>query len=756
MALFYLFIQKHRLMHFKLFPLLILGCILFSCKESYEETFVPLDSYKIENGFSLEVIAAEPLLKAPVAMDFDAKGRIWVAQMPGYMSDIQGSEEEEPTGSIRILEDLDGDGVADHAKIFIDSIIMPRALAHVYGGLLYAAPPNLWFVEIDDDKPINKVLVDSLYAVEGNPEHQPNALELNIDNWIYNAKSNFRYRRKNGVWQKEPTTFRGQWGMTHDNFGRLYYNDNSRILLGDYVLPNTLINHKYFTPKASLDKLLTTDQRVYPLHATSVNRGYAKGVLNADSVLVNATAACSPLVYRGGAFTKAYDQNVFVCLPEGNLVKRLVLNVTGDSVIAKQAWQGKEFLASTDEGFRPVSLKNGPDGSMYVVDMHRGMIGHHAYLSPYLREKTKTTGLDTIVNFGRILKVKRSDEVTETIPDINDLNGGQLVSLLSSKNGWVRDRAQHFLIFKKLTQMLPEVKNVALNDSNPLAQIHALYVLEGWNALSFDFLSEVMKTENVEVAAHAIILSRTFVNSSHIDRATNIFKTIIGKNDVALDLYLGNVLGSWIALDQEKFMPIMMRILERRSSNSTVIESVISGLSGVDSLIAENDILMDSLKHTQFVNKLIGSISDKKNNKMNPIYLRESINEDNRTSGAKMFNQICASCHGVNGKGIDGLAPPLMGSEHVKNTERLALIILHGLEGPVHVNGEAYNINLAMPGLIRNDNISDKNIADIISYVTNAFSDVPKTLSKERINELRSVKSSTGMEFTELELKALD
>ena len=404
-------------MRITFFPLFIFTCLLFSCQESFTETEVSLESYKVEDGFELEVVAAEPLLKAPVAIDFDSNGRVWVAQMPGYMSDMQGSEEDDPTGSILILEDLDADGVADHSKVFMDSIVMPRALSHVYGGLLYAIPPNLWFVEIENDLPVNRVLVDSIYAVEGNPEHQPNALELNIDNWIYNAKSNFRYRRDNGVWLKEPTTFRGQWGMTHDNFGRLYYNDNSRVLLGDYVLPNTLIGNKYFTPKASVDKLLTTDQRVYPLHATSVNRGYAKGVLNADSLLVDATAACGPLVYRGGAFTEEYDQNVFICIPEGNLIKRALLTFTGDSIIAKHAWQGKEFLASTDEGFRPVSLKNGPDGSMYIVDMHRGMIGHHAYLSPYLKEKTKITRIDTIIDFGRILKVKRKNEVATIIPD---------------------------------------------------------------------------------------------------------------------------------------------------------------------------------------------------------------------------------------------------------------------------------------------------------------------------------------------------
>ncbi|TLP71119.1 c-type cytochrome [Maribacter sp. ACAM166] len=735
---------------------LIISCFLFSCQESYNETQVSLDSYKIEEGFELEVLAAEPLLKAPVAIDFDAKGRIWVAQMPGYMNDMQGSGEEDPTGSILILEDLDKDGVADHSKVFMDSLVMPRALAQVYGGLLYAEPPNLWFVEIEDDKPVNPVLVDSMYAVEGNPEHQPNGLLLNIDNWIYSAKSNFRYRRSNGIWQKQPTTFRGQWGISHDNFGRLYYNDNSRILLGDYVLPNTLIKNKYFTPKASVDKLLTMDQRVYPLHAAAVNRGYAKGVLNADSILVNATAACSPLVYRGGAFTQPYDENVFVCLPEGNLVKRTLLTFTGDSTIAEQASQGKEFLASTDEGFRPVSLKNGPDGSMYIVDMHRGMIGHHAYLSPYLKGKTETTRLDTLINFGRILKVKHIDAGTDIIPNFNALDGKELVSLLSNKNGWVRDRAQHYLIFKELTQMSNSVKDLALNSKNPLSQIHALYVLEGWGTLSFDFLTEIMQSENPGVSAHALVLSKSFVSEGDIEKAVRVFNLMLDRNELGLDVYLGNVVGSWIPLYEQKFTPLLMEILKRRQDNSTVIEAVISGLAGGESQISENTSIMNTLKHTQFVNRLVRTISDKKVGKMNSIYTRTSINEDNRTSGAKMFYQICASCHGANGQGIDGLAPPLMNSEHVKNTERLALIILHGLEGPVHVNGEEYNINLAMPGLIRNETISDKDIADIISYVTNAFSDVPKTLRKERIKELRSVKSSSGMEYTEIELKALD
>ena len=255
-------------MSYKSFFLLtiISGLLSYSCKpKTFDEPQISLDKYQIEEGFNIEVVASEPFIEAPVAMDFDNQGRMWVVEMKGYMQNLEGTGEEEPNGVISIMEDLDHDGVTDHAKVFLDSLVLPIAIAHVYGGLLYAEPPNLWFVDIENDKPGNKVLVDSLYSEGGNVEHQPNGLMMNIDNWIYNAKSNFRYQRKNGKWLKEPTSFRGQWGISKDNFGRLYYNNNSTQLLGDYVLPNTAIKNPYYKPRATVNKVLTRNQKVYPL-----------------------------------------------------------------------------------------------------------------------------------------------------------------------------------------------------------------------------------------------------------------------------------------------------------------------------------------------------------------------------------------------------------------------------------------------------------------------------------------------------------
>ncbi len=726
--------------------------LICSCAPNFEEPAISLEDYQIEEGFDLELIASEPLLKAPVAIDFDAKGRIWVAQMPGYMSDMQGSQEDEPIGSIVILEDKDQDGRADHVKPFLDSLVMPRALAHVYGGLLYATPPFLYFVEIKDDKPVNRVVVDSLYAAEGNPEHQPNGLLLNIDNWIYNAKSNFRYQRKNGLWIKEPTSFRGQWGISHDNFGRLYYNNNSRQLLGDHVLPNRIIKNKYATPKLGVNQTLTKDQRVYPLHATTVNRGYAPGVLNADSILVNTTAAAGLVVYRGGNFPKDYDQNVFVSIPEANLIKRNLLSFKDDVTLAKQAWQGKEFLAATDEGFRPVTLKNGPDGSLYIVDMHRGMIGHHAYLSPYLKKKNELVRLDTITDYGRILKVTSANNVARVAPNFETLSGSELVALLANENGWIRDRAQHYLVFKKHTEMLPKLKEIALDTTNALAQIHALHTLSGLDGLAFDLLVTLSEKSNAAVASHAVLLLEQFASKKHSAKTAALFTNLLGRNDKMLDLYIANSIGTWLPHSTSAFVKHVVLMLEKHQRAPMLREALIGGLKdgGISLKAALKKIT--HFKDQELLLSLSESVVNKEKNTLNNIYTRKSLGEDNRTAGAKMFFQICASCHGVNGEGIEGLAPPLMNSEHVADVERLALIILHGLEGPIRVKGKQYQFNLAMPGLVRNATITDKDIADVMAYVNNAFSSTPAYLSKDKIGELRTLIPKSGAEYTEEEL----
>ena len=730
-----------------------LSLIVISCKPSFHEPQISLEDYRVEEGFELEMVASEPLLKAPVAIDFDSKGRIWVAEMAGFMLNLEGDGEDLPNGSIKILEDRDGDGIMDHAKTFLDSLVMPRALALVYDGLLYVESPNLWFVEIENDKPGNRVLVDSLYATVGNPEHQPNGLMMNLDNWIYNAKSNYRYQRKDGIWYKEPTTGRGQWGISHDNFGRLYYNNNSTQLMGDHMLPNRLVRNKYFVPKKGVDEELTKDNRVYPLHRASVNRGYQEGVLNQDSLLVNVTAACGPLVYRGGTFPVDYDQNVFVCVPEANLIKRNILSFHGNRVEAEQAWQGKEFLASTDEGFRPVNLSNGPDGNMYVVDMHRGVIQHYAFLSPYLKKLSAEKKLDTILDYGRILRVRNKDYKAGEITDLKKLSASKLVASLKDPNGWMRDRAQQYLINKNDGSVLPELKKMALDNKSPLAQLHALYVLKGVGALSFDFLVQVAQSGGPEAASHAIVLMEEFASEKNVPQAKELFTGLLERNEPMLDLYLSSTLGIWAMYDQEVFFPYIYGLSQKYKDDIIVQEAILSGAEKVMPAMKVQLDGMDNLKNMDLTLLTAASLERQENDNPNYIYSTKIARADSRTNGAILFRQICASCHSTSGEGIRGLAPPLLGSKYITDhLEQLGLIILHGLKGPLLINGEIYDEDHQMPGLKYNKDLSDKDISDIISYVTNAFSVDSKGLGPEKIKELREVLSKDGMEYTEKEL----
>src|SRR5687768_3667922 len=340
----------------------------------------------LEEGFAVKLVAAEPLITAPVAIMFDKNGRIWVVQMNEYMPDTAGTGEDKPTGKVVILSDKNGDGLMDEQKVFLDSLVMPRAICLIEDGILVAEPPKLWYYKIENDKPVKKTLVDASYAEGGNVEHQPNGLLRALDNWIYNAKSAKRYRKKGDKWLIEKTHFRGQWGISQDDYGRLFYNNNSENLLGDEFAPGLGATNANQKRVSGFNKKIVKENRVYPVRPTpGVNRGYMKGVLDDSLRLVNFTAACGPLVYRGGLFGGEYEENAFVAEPSANLVKRNILKDSSFFVIGRQAYAGREFLASTDERFRPVNLHAGPDGALYVLDMYRGIIQHKTYLTPYLK-----------------------------------------------------------------------------------------------------------------------------------------------------------------------------------------------------------------------------------------------------------------------------------------------------------------------------------------------------------------------------------
>ena len=713
--------------------------LCLSCSKEYSETQLDHTKYKLASTLQLEAIAAEPLLEAPVAISFDDNGQLWALELTGYMHNIEGTQEEEPVGRILILEDKDEDGLMDHTRVFLDSLKLARAFSHVYGGLLYAEPPFLFFTEIkSDNSPGKTTVVDSSYAVGGNVEHQPNGLLYNLDNWIYNAKSNKRYRLKDGKWLTQTTSFRGQWGITHDDMGRLLYNDNSNQLKGDWILPNMLDNNPKINTLKALRATIVANQKVYPVQATSINRGYLPNMLDKEQKVKNFTSACGPLYFEGTNLPNTFQGNAFVSGPEANLIKRNILENQALKLNGKQAYTNKEFLISMDENFRPVNNFNGPDGSLFVVDMHRGVIQHKTYMSGYLRQEYLKKGLDTVVGMGRILRIGKSLKPLRKLK-ISKWTNSQLIDSLASKNIWIRTRAQHHLVAKGTPKTIELLQEKIKKSKSRQQLIHLLYALSGLDAFTSNLFEIATLYQYPKAAAVAIKLAV----DHNITLTPEQLDAFISMQHTMVDYYLGYY---WSKQAKHHLDEKWLTLIGKYQEADWFIEPAVVNSLGHEQLYLQERYAA-VLPNTQ---NQIDSLSKI------PLPQPESVifQDDNLTRGRTLFNQHCATCHGPDGRGITNLSPPLLNSEYVTGPkERFLAVMLYGLNGPVTVNGKRYNNGIAMPGIGGNPEITDENIRDIGNYIRNAFTHkAQQDVDLETIKELRQLDRKTDQSFREEEL----
>ncbi len=548
----------------------------------------PQDSMKtfvLPRGFRVELVAAEPLVKDPVAMQFDGDGRLYVVEMSGYMMNPEGIGETEPVGSISVLEDTDGDGRMDKRRVFADKLVMPRALSLMHGGLVVAEPPRLWFYPIKPDGTAGeRVEVANDYAKQNdptigrqsNPEHASNGLMWSLDNWIYSANHTTRFRNVDGTWKREPTTFRGQWGISQDDFGRLVYNSNSDQYRMDLVPSAYLQRNPNLRTPFGLNVDPIKNQVTHPIRVNpGVNRGYQAGTLRPDGRLAKFTAASGPVIYRGANFPEDYRGNAFVPEPSGNLIKRNILTDQNGVVTGKQAWNDREFLASTDERFRPVNLYNGPDGCLYVVDFYRGIIQHRIYLTSYLRQQMESRNMQGPTGNGRIYRIAYAGGRKEPAPKLEAAAIPQLVAALSSDNGWTRDTARRLLVTKQNEDAALALRKVVASGSKPLARLHALWTLEGITQLDEPTITAALKDKHPKVRAAGVRLSEFFIRAGQKDvylpKLVSLAKDGHGDVPLQLALTLGN-------LAEPSALQAMATIAGQSATNPVIRDALLSGL----------------------------------------------------------------------------------------------------------------------------------------------------------------------------------
>ncbi len=781
-----------------------------------------LASFQLPSDLEIKLVAAEPMVQDPVALSFDAKGRLWVVEMRGFMPDIDGTGENNPTGRISILSDTDGDGVMDHSVIYLDSLILPRSMAIVDGGALVVDDYKLWLTRDTDGDDIadTKTLIDSTYGGTRLPEHSGNGLLRGLDNWYYNARSAVRYKLEGETIQRDSTEFRGQWGISQDDEGRLYYNYNWSQLHADLVPPNYLGRNHQHEATSGIDHGLTLDRRIYPIRPNpAVNRGYIPGTLDHEGKLLEFTAACSPFVYRAHTLPSGYYGNAFVCEPSGNLIKRNVIREMGFNLSAYDPNPGYEFLASTDERFRPVSMTTGPDGALYVADMYRGLVQHGEYVTPYLREQTLKRKLDAPVHFGRIWKLVPKKHRERLAIDYSTLNTSTLIDSLGSPNGFVRDLVQRLIVERADSKQFgSQLESMARSSPNPLARLHAVWTLEGLHLVKPDLLVHIFSEDQSVVVRNAALrlLEPYMLKEKEIQRLVTEQLRVRLKRSDAKEL-LQFVL-STPSLRKDDRMEVLEFALTKRDTPVALIQdAVLSSISGEEIDLANRLLVSptwqeeDAFRSTflemiastvvqrrqngeietllTIVNReltspsyqstaLLAGIAIHSRGKWQPLMLpkRPAVLNANLTpsqkkaveqmfewpghrvdvqavvaankldegqqklfvAGRQQFLSVCAGCHGTDGAGVKRLGPPLAGSEWVVgDPRRLALIVLHGIEGPMEVAGKRYETPDILPTMPSHSTMDDGAITAILTYIRNEWGNEAGAPERRLVGKLR-------------------
>ncbi|MCU7552538.1 c-type cytochrome [Chitinophagaceae bacterium LB-8] len=669
-----------------------------------------LNSIYVPKGYHLELVASEPMIKEPVSIVWDGNGKMYVTEMLTYMQDVNGSNENAPVSRISLLEDTNGDGVMDKNSVYIDSLLLPRMMLCVGKKLLVSETytNDIWsYEDLDNDGKADRKekAFGNSTPNTANLEHQRSGLIWNLDNRIYTTYENLRYRYVNGKLEADTLlTGAGQWGLGNDDYGRLFYSSAG----GEVPAYSFQLNPRYGSYDVK-EQLEGDFNAVWPIIATpDVQGGY--GRLRPDSTLNHFTASCGQSVFRGNALPADLKGDLLICEPVGRLIRRAKVKTKDGISILSNAYDHEEFIASTDMNFRPVNTITGPDGCLYIVDMHRGIIqeGNWTKEGSYLRPQIVHKGLDKNIGHGRIYRLVHDEFKPGPKPAMLQQSSSELVNYLAHANGWWRDNAQKELIIRGDRSVIPALQKMAKENTDHLARIHALWTLEGLHAMNHELLSLALKDNDARVRKTAILLAEEFLKKQ--DAGTlNLLSGLVNDPDADVQAQLAATLSYFGG-----------------NESTALLEKLLSN--------AGNKLNLVSISK---------SVQNKKEQKMYGLNLAGLQGADKTMvlQGREIFQQVCATCHGGDGKGISiggnpMPAPPLVNSNRAGDKAKLINILLNGLTGPV--NGKTYSDVMAPLGAAN----SDEWVAKVLSYVHFRFRPAQATFSTINPEEVKKARTT--------------
>ncbi|MCG6158128.1 neutral/alkaline non-lysosomal ceramidase N-terminal domain-containing protein [Rubinisphaera margarita] len=564
----------------------------------------------VADDLQVEVVAAEPLVVDPVAVEFGPDGKLWVVEMRDYPEGIDGNLA--PGGVVKFLEDLDQDGVYDQATVFLEGLAFPTGLMVWKQGILVCTAPDVLYAEDTDGdgKADVRQTVLTGFATH-NYQARVNSLAPGLDDWVYASgglfggviesfngqtvnvtNRDFRFRPDTG--ELEPVSGRTQQGRVRDDSGAWFGCRNGSLCLHYPVEESYYRKNPYVvSPPAEVAVPRGPDaSQLYPVgELVQFHLSGQRG---------RPTSACGLGLYRDVALGQAFYGNAFVCEPVNQLVHRRILQPEGVTFAGYRAdeEQDREFLSSTDNWFRPVQMRTAPDGSLLIVDMYRYLIEHPKFLSPESVQELNVRAGETR---GRIYRVTRKGQQLKPIPNLKQLDTPELASLMESQNGTLRDMVQQELCFRKDQSAAPVLRQIATNAEFPAARLQALWTLNTLQALDAKLLRPRISDHDPAVRRTAIRLAEPFLNESP-ELANAVLGQTGNEQDVAVLLQLAYSLGE---LNGERATVALLNLMQEHADNVYIRSAVLtsfeparlpSAIANLLPQVSENPKLLPVLK----------------------------------------------------------------------------------------------------------------------------------------------------------------
>jgi hypothetical protein len=346
--------------------------------------------------------------------------------------------------------------------------------------------------------------------------------------------------------------------------------------------------------RGSYERLADSDPElntVWPVRPNpGTNRAYQIGIDRADGSLARFTAVCAPLVYRGDRLPAELYGNAFVAEPAANLVSRIVLENDHGELRAHKAYARGEFLASTDERFRPVYLSNAPDGSLYIADMYHGILEHRISITMYLRDQIMARKLDQATGFGRIYRVVHDTTSLDHTPALEGATVDELVRALSHPNGWRRDTAQRLLVERAPKTAVPALARLASAATDFRTRLHALWTLDGIDGIEPAVVAAALKDPSDDVRASAVRIAERWMG----EPGHTIQSAVLALVDDPSWTVRRQLAASIGALPIGPRESAAVALLERYGTDAVVMDATLSGLRGSESVVLERLLIKAS------------------------------------------------------------------------------------------------------------------------------------------------------------------